>query len=281
MTVGLLTVTYDEPLTLPTMLASVRDLVDGPAVGLHIGENDETAEILHDFGAEVHRDKWEDFDGTWNKAFALIRNRCDRILYMGADHTLEQDGPLPEMSAEVPCYMVRYRRGPYEYRLDNLLRGDIEWGVNAPVHGIIVPCYGDERLPLDGVYVQEHDTQNRRPEKIQRYLPICEKMVAENPTPRAIFYLARTYFDLGRFEEAIETYSRRVNMGGWEEEAWHAQYMMGVAQIRLARFAEGRNTLLAAYLRRPTRAEPLHAICKSMNPPGDDLLFIETDVYAP
>ncbi len=104
-------------------------------------------------------------------------------------------------------------------------------------------------------------------------------MVEENPDDaRAVFYLARTYFDVGRFPEAIGMYARRVAMGGWDEEVWHAHYMMGVAQIRLAQFEEGRSTLMAAYHRRPSRAEPLNAICKSMLPP-DDLLFIESEVY--
>ena len=259
------------------MLASARDLIDGPAIALHIGEKDETAEILSEWGCEVHRRVWDGFDGSWTELFALARGRADRFLYMQANSVLEREGPLPDLGA-VPCYMIRYRRGPYEYRLPNLLRGDIEWSINAPVHGTLEPSFFEERQPLEQILVQESDDDGRRPEKIARYLPICERMVAENPTPRAVFYLARTYFDVGRFEDAIEMYDRRIRMGGWEEEQWHAHYMKGVAQIRLGQFAEGRNTLLAAYLRRPTRAEPLHAICKSMLPP-DDLLFIESDVY--
>jgi len=278
MTLGLLTVTHDEPDYLRQMLASVQDVIDGPTLATHIGDEDETAEILRDFGAEVEREDWADFDGTWNKLFARARYRADRFLYMGASHILQRHGDLT-FDPTVPCYMVTYRRGPYDYRLDNLLRGDIRWSINAPVHGIIEPCFIEERRNLDELVVFEDESNGRRPEKLARYLPICERMVQEKPTPRAVFYLARTYFDLGRFEEAIEMYDRRIRMGGWEEEAWHAQYMKGVAQIRLAQFAEGRNTLLAAYLRRPSRAEPLHAICKSMNPP-DDLLFVEKDVYA-
>ena len=37
-------------------------------------------------------------------------------------------------------------------------------------------------------------------------------------------------------------------------------------------------TLLAAYLRRPQRAEPLMEICRSLELPADSL-FIETDCY--
>ncbi len=283
MTLGLLAITHDETMLLPAMLDSVRHLIDGPKLAYHIGEEPDTAEMLEADGFDVQRRQWDNFNGTWTALFAEARGKADRFLYMQANSTLEQTGPLPELG-DVPCYMIRYRRGPYEYRLPNLLRGDIEWAINAPVHGTLEPSFFDHRLPLDTIAVNESDADGRRPEKIERYLPLMEKQVAENATPRNVFYLARTYFDVGRFDEAIEMYERRINMGGnyemFEEEAWHAQYMKGVAQVRKGDFRNGRNTLLAAYQRRPSRAEPLHALCKSMNPPGDDLLFIEPEAYA-
>lgn len=279
MTTALLTVTHDEPTTLPTMLESVRDVVDGPTLAFHVGENEETMEILHEHGAEVERREWSDFDGTWGELFERAEGRADRLLYMGASHILKPRDEPCELDPKVPCYMVWYQRGNYDYRLENLLRGDIRWSISAPVHGIILPCFEQERQPLDTYTIYEDESNGRRPEKIARYLPICERMVAQNPKDaRAVFYLARTYFDLGRFEEAVAMYERRITMGGWDEEVWHAHYMKGLAQIRMGEFGEGRLTLLAAYLRRPQRAEPLHAICKSMLPP-DDLLFIETEVY--
>ncbi len=279
MTIGLLTITHDEPVLLPTMLDSVRDLIDGPKFAFHIGDEDETANLLAADGFEVQRREWDNFDGSWTALYAHARGKADRFLYMQANSMLEEEGQLPSDLGDVPCYMIRYRRGPYEYRLPNLLRGDIEWSVNAPVHGTLEPSFFDERRTLDALVVQESDADGRRPEKLARYLPLMQQQVEENATPRNVFYLARTYFDLGFWDAAIEMYKRRINMGGWEEEAWHAHYMKGVAQIRKGDFLNGRLTLMAAYQRRPSRAEPLYAICKSMNPP-DDLLFIEPEAYA-
>ncbi len=287
MTLGLLTITHDEPMLLPNMLDSVRGLVDGPKLAFHIGEKDETAEILRADGFEVQRRQWDNFDGSWTALFAHARGKADRFLYMQANHTLERYQPAPDMGrqplpdlGDIPCYMIRYRRGPYEYRLPNLLRGDIAWSINAPVHGTLEPDCFHERLPLEAVAVNESDADGRRPEKLARYLPLMEKQFAENPTPRNCFYLARTYFDFGRWNDAIAMYEQRINMGGWEEEAWHAHYMKGLAQIRKGDFLNGRLTLMAAYQRRPSRAEPLYAICRSMNPPSDDLLFVEPEAYA-
>ncbi len=278
MTIGLLTITHDEPMLLPRMLDSVRDLIDGPKLAFHIGDEDETAEILSADGFDVQRRAWDNFDGSWTALFSEAQGKADRFLYMQANSVLEQSAPLPDLG-DVPCFMLRYRRGPYEYRLPNLLRGDIAWEINASVHGTLEPSFFEERLPLDTLVVQESDADGRRPEKIARYLPLMERQVAENPTPRNVFYLARTLFDVGRWDEAISMYERRINMGGWEEEAWHAHYMKGLAQIRKGDFLNGRLTLMAAYQRRPSRAEPLYAICKSMNAP-DDLLFIEREAYA-
>ncbi len=278
MNLGLLTITHDEPDFLQRMLASVEGVVDGPTVATHIGEQDESFEILSDFGADVTREDWREFDGSFNALFQRAHGRAGRWLLMGASHLFR--GELPDLNPSVPCYMVEYERGPYTYRVENLLRGDIEWSISAPVHGIIEPCFLEARKPIDGISIYEDESNGRRPEKIARYLPVCEKMVADDPTPRAVFYLARTYFDLGRYEEAVEHYDWRIRMGAaFEEEWWYAHYMRGVALIRQAKFSEGRAALLAAYHLRPTRAEPLHAICKSMNPP-DDLLFIEREVYA-
>jgi hypothetical protein len=37
------------------------------------------------------------------------------------------------------------------------------------------------------------------------------------------FYLAQSYYDVGQTEKAAETYAKRAEMGGWEEEAWYAR----------------------------------------------------------
>lgn len=281
MTVGLLTITYDEPDTLPDMLASVRELVDGPTIGFHIGERDETPEILAAFdGAEVHRRDWQNFDGSWTELFKVAHGRADRWLYMQANSVLERNGDL-ELDPDVPCYMIRYRRGIYEYRLPNLLRGDVEWSITGAVHGHLMPVFAEERRPSQALIVQESDADGRRPEKTARYLPICEQMVADNPDDaRAVYYLARTYFDVGRYAEALELWDRRLRMGGWAEELWHAHYMKGITLFMLGQPEEGKLALVSAFLRRPSRAEPLWALTQMMAPPPDDL-FIEPRAYGP
>ena len=39
-----------------------------------------------------------------------------------------------------------------------------------------------------------------------------------------MFYLARTFKDLGRWFEAMEAYERYLAAGGWHDERWQACY---------------------------------------------------------
>jgi predicted GH43/DUF377 family glycosyl hydrolase len=122
-------------------------------------------------------------------------------------------------------------------------------------------------------------------------------LTADPENRRSVFYLAQTYRDLGRRALAIEHYRRRVELGGWDEEVFYAQLQEGtlIAQDDLE---AGTPVLLAAWERRPTRAEPLfelarqHRLCDAHQAaelfarrglgipyPADDVLFIHRWMY--
>lgn len=49
------------------------------------------------------------------------------------------------------------------------------------------------------------------------------------------FYLAQSYKDLGKFEEAIEWYRQRIHHGGWDEEIWCSHYMIATCYLNMAK----------------------------------------------
>jgi tetratricopeptide (TPR) repeat protein len=44
---------------------------------------------------------------------------------------------------------------------------------------------------------------------------------------RYTFYLANSYRDAGQSDNAIETYKKRIALGGWFDEVWHSYYSIG------------------------------------------------------
>jgi len=86
--------------------------------------------------------------------------------------------------------------------------------------------------------------------------------VERNPEDaRSVFFLAETSFQLGDFVNARKWYARRVEMGGCDEEVYHALYQIADSMSNLGEpWPDVEDAYLKAWMFRPTRAEPLHAI---------------------
>ena len=82
------------------------------------------------------------------------------------------------------------------------------------------------------------------------------------PLSRYTFYLAQSYRDAGRLNEAAKAICQTAEMGGWDEEAWHAR----LAEARCLRDLQDEGGFLrqalAAFSQRPHRAEPLYDLAR-------------------
>jgi len=138
-----------------------------------------------------------------------------------------------------------------------------------------------------------------RGNKYERDHDLLLKDLERDPNnSRTVYYLAQTLKDLGGMAEAGQLYERRVDMGGWGEEAWHAQLMAARCYGTFEADAELVFGLLKAYSMRPWRAEPLLSLAthyrnKGSNDlavmfakqgmavpyPSHDILFVEQEAY--
>jgi hypothetical protein len=116
--------------------------------------------------------------------------------------------------------------------------------------------------PGEGVRSRGVTQEEKFLKDVEILLPEYEK----NPDDkRTLFYLAQSYRDAHKLEEAIKYYKLRANAGGWEEEAYYSQYQVGKLMLYCDEytFEEAKAELLKACEMRPTRsAEPLYELVK-------------------
>ena len=295
----------DERANLPRCLNSTAGHVTA-AVIYDTGSTDGTQEFCRQFFAErkipcnVIPGKFENFEQARNAALmygqTTFRNKWDYLLLMDADMELVVEKPLPVLTAE--SYAVVQRQGGMTYHNVRLLRK----GSPARYHGVTheyLSISEQQLLPDDVIWFADHATGSTRGEKYARDTRLLEGYLAEHPNDaRSLFYLAQTQRDRGHHKQAIETYIKRIAVGGWDEEVWYAR--LQVARSYRALGYEGEFVLkaLEAYNARPSRAEPLYDLARHYREQKDqqhvgwlfanmgakipypgDLLFVEQWIY--
>src|SRR5271155_3397612 len=69
--------------------------------------------------------------------------------------------------------------------------------------------------------------RSQNPRKYHDDAAVLEQALTSETDPglvsRYTFYLAQSYRDAGRLDDAARAYAKRAEMGGWVEEAWHAR----------------------------------------------------------
>ena len=299
----------------------IRETLDSVApyisawVIVDTGSDDGTQDLIRDHMArrgitgELYERPWRNFGHNRSEALTLAQGHGEYIWVIDADDTVVGTLDFGQLGADM--YHLR-NRSPYGVFWRPLLFRD---GLRVRYEGVVheyVKCAD----PVVGVRLKgDYHIHSRRlgarnldPQKYARDRDLLLAEIERNPDDaRSVYYLGQSYLDLGitqgergDFENARKWFARRVEMGGWEEEAYYAMYSIGEAMARLgAPWPEVQDAYLRAWEFRPTRVEPLYAIARRYRIdqryrlgylfaqqaaeipfPEQDSLFVRADIHA-
>jgi len=287
---------------LPRMLNSVVQHITA-AVICDTGSNDGSIEFVQTFFKKHNKPfkvvyaPFIDFSQARNRALMAAKTwhqPFEFILLCDCDMELVVDKPLPVLTAE--SYTLCQKTGGLSYYNVRLLRKDSP----ALYHGVTHEYLGaNHQEKLDAWYFRDHASGSNRGEKYERDTRLLEGYLANHPNDgRSLFYLAQTQRDSGQHEKALETYTKRIAAGGWDEEIWYSKLQIARTYLSLGNEAEFIRSSLDAYNARPSRAEPIYDLAHyyrtkddkqqvawmfadigSKIPYPGDFLFVEEYVY--
>lgn len=233
------------------------------------GSTDDTRERVAAFfdgrgiAGEIHDIPFPDFAQARNEALARCRASpvgFDYILLADADMELHVDDEQFRNRLVEPAYAVRQTNG-LTYFNTRLVGRDTKAHYVGATHEYLDT--GTSAARLDAIWFHDHACGANRDGKLERDLSLLSGSLAEKPDDvRAMFYLAQTYREAGRYAEARDWYERRIAAGGWEEEVWYSILMRARCDLALGDGVAFVDGCLAAYNFRPTRAEPLHELSR-------------------
>lgn len=303
----------NEARTIERCLRSALEHVDGYVI-CDTGSTDDTVERAQRLGAGrgvpgiVCHHGWRNFGHNRSLAANAAREWIGTVgwdpcrtylLLLDADMVLHAEG-FDKQALEASAYaLAQDNRGLcyYNTRLA-CLRHD--WRAQGATHEYWEADGGSTPVVrLASLWIEDMGDGGSKQNKYVRDITLLRQTLAQAPAdPRATFYLAQSYFDVGQFNEASRWYARRIKLGGWEEEVWYAHYKRGLCAVRSGDFQRATALLLEAFDLRPTRAEPLKVLAQlyrelgrhhsafmfatrglTINFPNADVLFVERGVY--
>ena len=296
----------NEMVNLERCLSSVADHIDCWVIG-DTGSTDGTQDFIRAFFAkrglpgELHSFPFVNFEQARNDALRRAYDselEFDYLLLADADMELVVEDLGFRAKLEGPGYQLMQRAGSgLVYWNARLVRRDVGAWYHGVTHEYLDVPGGVTRLT--GLWYKDHASGANRVDKFERDIRLLMEALKLDPgNVRYHFYLAQSYRDAGRKQEAADAYAQRADMGGWDEEVWAARRQQALCLRDLGDESGFRQAALAAFNLRPQRAEPLYDLAhhyriKGWNDvstlfsergmeiaiPKDDILFVEEWIY--
>jgi len=234
-TISLVMIVKNEEKILEKNLETYKHIVDEFII-IDTGSTDKTRDIIKKH-CKVRRLKFTDYVDTKNKA--LKKATGDYILFMDADEyfVLGVDKIRRYADDGVNCLSTRIIEGPKNiitntYYRNRLWKNNGGWKFHGSgVHEVI--C-GNGNIVYDCSIHVKHDHQHREDvpqERYEQYIEWLIKALEKDPKDsRSMFYLARTYKDLSRFDLAIDIFHKYLQISNnlFIDERWQSAYDMAL-----------------------------------------------------
>lgn len=205
---------------------------------------------------------FHDFSQARNAALQAARQSplaFDYLLLTDADMELVGEGWV-ELTK--PAYRLRQTSPWQTYPNLRLVRRDVPAQYVGATHEYLSSPGGLAPLLLTP-WFKDHACGANRVAKADRDLRLLTTALEQDPNDtRSMFYLAQTYWDIQQYAQAAEWYTKRIQAGGWREEAWYSRYKLALCYKALGRGSDFLDEMLAAYHVCPSRAEPLYELAK-------------------
>jgi tetratricopeptide (TPR) repeat protein len=299
----------NESKIITRMFDSILSIIDCYCI-CDTGSTDNTIEIIQEYFSKrgvpgkVVVEPFKNF--CYNRNFALKScvGMSDFVLLMDADMMLDVRNFNKSMLKDHDSYNILQGNNNFYYYNLRILKNNGLYSYVGVTHEYINTPQGNRTYNLEKttVFINDLGDGGCKSDKFERDIRLLLDGIKEEPkNDRYHFYLANTYHDTNRLEDAVTYYKKRIEFGGWEQEVWYSYYKMGLCYKKMDKISEAITCWLDAYNFLPKRIENLYEIVYHYriigkqrlamvfyeiadkvlkeNHKRDEFLFLHNDVY--
>jgi len=300
-TICLCAIVKNEEKIFPRLINSCKHLLDYWIV-IDTGSTDNTIAIvkeqLEGIPGEIHESPFINFGHNRTELVQKAKGKADYLLLMDADMMIVADKRFNKSDLAADMYQIRYE-GNIDFSQPLFVSGHIDWFYEGYTHEYLTTkgSFKVETHPF--LRVSHGYDGGSRGDKYNRDIKLCTQEIADHPgRSRPHFYLGQTHQNMGNYDEAIKSYQKRIQMGGWAEEIYYSLYQVGICLYLSKDIDSAILQFTEAYNTRPIRFEALfmmgqlfrekkkYSVAKiffekvlKMPYPKNDILFIHRTQY--
>ena len=258
----------NESKIITRMFDTVLPIIDSYVI-CDTGSTDNTIEIIteyfknHNIPGKVVVEPFKDF--CYNRNFAL--NSCvgisDYILLMDADMKLVIGNFDKTKLGNYDCYHILQGNDDFYYKNLRIVKNTGGASYVGVTHEYInIPGgFRTGEFKKNELFINDIGDGGCKSDKFERDVRLLTAGIEKEPNNvRYHFYLANTLFDLGRYDEAISYYKKRIELGGWKEEVWFSYFKIGMAYKNKSDFGNALKYWCEGYDYYPERLEGIYEI---------------------
>jgi tetratricopeptide (TPR) repeat protein len=211
------------------------------------GSTDNTIQIITDYfqskniPGKIVEEPFKNF--CYNRTFALTSaiGMSDYLLLLDADMILEVKNFNKNDLIKCDNYHILQGNDNFYYLNMRIIKNNGLYKYVGVTHEHIdTPSNSTSKLlDKNELFIRDIGDGGSKHDKFERDIKLLTEGILEDPNnARYHFYLGNSYHDLGRFNEAIEMYKKRIEFGGWREEVWYSYYRIGLCYKHMGNLPE-------------------------------------------
>lgn len=215
--------------------------------------------LLETRQGELHETTWVNFGFNRTEALTFAKGKADYIIIVDADDIWNVP-TKPNISSDYA--QIQVDTGNERFWQARFLKGDLDWKYIGVKHAY--PDTTDKHTEwIKTGWIKSTQDGASWLDK-NKFIKNAIELELDNPEQdtRKMFYAACSYKDAGELDRAKRLFRKRISMGGWQEEVWYCQYMIGVLEEVQEHFDKAIIEHLAAINLDNERAEPFTALCR-------------------
>uniref|UniRef100_A0A6C0HQR5 Glycosyltransferase 2-like domain-containing protein n=1 Tax=viral metagenome TaxID=1070528 RepID=A0A6C0HQR5_9ZZZZ len=299
----------NESKIITRLLDSVIGIIDSYCI-CDTGSTDNTVDVITQYFeskniiGKIVFEPFKNFAHTRNASLKHCEGMSDYVIFLDADMVLKVNKFEKSMLLCGDSFSILQGTDEFLYHNMRIVKNNGMYSYYGVTHEYINTPSNNRNVNIekDVLFIHDIGDGGAKSDKFERDVALLTKGIEDEPdSQRYHFYLANTYFDSWKHEEAIEYYRKRINLGGWQQEVWYSLYRIGHTYKRMGKMQDAIFTWLEAYDYFPDRIENLYEIinyyrdvgkCKlaltfynlakdilNKNLKWHEYLFLQNDVY--